>query len=67
MANRTEVVARAVVRNGFRNSGQVCVSGERIYVVSKGADQFEQRVPELAAALKIGPRTQDGIDLGPRT
>ncbi|MCI0365232.1 MAG: aldehyde dehydrogenase family protein [Phycisphaerales bacterium] len=60
-----EAAAKFAVRNSFRNCGQVCVSTERIYVDSRVADQFEQRVAELASALKIGPGTQEGNDLGP--
>jgi acyl-CoA reductase-like NAD-dependent aldehyde dehydrogenase len=60
-----EAAAKFAVRNSFRNSGQVCVSTERIYVDSKIASQFEKRVAELASALKIGPGTQEGFDLGP--
>ena len=60
-----EAAAKFAVRNSFRNSGQVCVSTERIYVDASIADQFEKRVAELASALKIGPGMQEGNDLGP--
>ena len=60
-----EAAAKFAVRNSFRNSGQVCVSTERIYVDSKIAAKFEERVAELASALKVGPGMQGAHDLGP--
>jgi acyl-CoA reductase-like NAD-dependent aldehyde dehydrogenase len=59
-----DAAAKFAVRNSFRNSGQVCVSTERIYVHTSVADSFERKVAELAAALKVGPGTQ-AVDLGP--
>lgn len=59
-----DAAAKFAVRNSFRNSGQVCVSTERIYVDRKVAVEFEKRVAELAKGLKVGAGTGD-VDLGP--
>ncbi|MFQ5654697.1 MAG: aldehyde dehydrogenase family protein [Planctomycetota bacterium] len=57
--------ARFAVQNSFRNAGQVCVSTERIYVAEEIAEEFERRVTELTAELKVGDPTGEGIDIGP--
>ncbi len=57
--------ARFAARNSFRNSGQVCVSTERIYVAEPIREAFTSKLVEAARALKIGDGLQDGTDLGP--
>jgi len=46
--------ARGAVFGAFANSGQVCTSTERVYVVDEVADEFERRVVEEAAHLRQG-------------
>ena len=41
-----DAAASFAVQNSFRNSGQVCVSTERIYVEDSIADDFENLVVE---------------------
>ena len=38
----------------FRNSGQVCVAGSRLLVERSIAEEFSQKVAEIAAAMKVG-------------
>ncbi|MCI0650461.1 MAG: aldehyde dehydrogenase family protein [Planctomycetes bacterium] len=57
--------AKFAVMNAFRNAGQVCVSTERIYVDEKIAADFEAKVAELTARLKVGAGTEEGVDVGP--
>lgn len=57
--------AAFAVENGFENSGQMCVSVERIYVAEEIADEFEQQVATLAAKLKTGPWDDPDADMGP--
>ena len=60
-----EKAVEFAARNCFRNSGQVCVSTERIYVHEKVADRFERSLSERAAALKVAAGTDPDVNLGP--
>jgi succinate-semialdehyde dehydrogenase/glutarate-semialdehyde dehydrogenase len=46
--------ARGAVWGAFTNSGQVCTSTERVYVVDEVADAFTQKVVEETARLRQG-------------
>lgn len=46
--------ARGAVFGAFANSGQVCTSTERVYVVDPVADAFTRKVVEETAALRQG-------------
>jgi acyl-CoA reductase-like NAD-dependent aldehyde dehydrogenase len=46
--------ARGAVYGAFANSGQVCTSTERVYVVNEIADEFTRRVLEETSALRQG-------------
>jgi acyl-CoA reductase-like NAD-dependent aldehyde dehydrogenase len=60
-----EHAARFAVASSFENAGQMCTSTERIYVDETIAEQFEQRVVELARQYQIGPWNQPGVNIGP--
>ncbi len=51
--------------NSFRNSGQVCVSTERIFVPDSVADEFEALLAERAGALRVGDGLDPESDIGP--
>ena len=53
------------VQNSFRNSGQVCVSTERIYVEDSVADEFETLVLEKTKVWKQGDPTDESVKIGP--
>ncbi|MEE9608998.1 MAG: succinic semialdehyde dehydrogenase [Myxococcota bacterium] len=54
--------ARGAVFGAFCNSGQVCTSTERVYVVDEVADDFTRKVVEETASLRQGV---DGeVDVG---
>jgi acyl-CoA reductase-like NAD-dependent aldehyde dehydrogenase len=59
-----ERAARGAVYGAFANSGQICVSTERVYVTEKGAEQFIDRVVELTKELRQGPETEGEVDVG---
>jgi succinate-semialdehyde dehydrogenase/glutarate-semialdehyde dehydrogenase len=59
-----ERAARGAVWGAFTNSGQVCMSTERVYVVEKVASAFTERVVELTRGLRQGPETEGDVDLG---
>ncbi len=56
--------AEHAVRESMRNSGQVCCSVERIYVEAPAAERFLELVVRAAAALKVGPPSED-VFMGP--
>jgi len=53
------------VNNSFRNSGQVCVSTERIYVEESVADEFEAMVIQKTKEYKQGDPTDESMRIGP--
>ena len=50
-----ERAANAAVSYGLNNSGQVCISVERIYVEEPVHDEFVERLTEKVEALRQGP------------
>ena len=63
-ADLDEAVAGAVLCK-FRNSGQTCISANRILVQDRIYDAFVERFTECVAALRVGSGLQDGVDVGP--
>jgi acyl-CoA reductase-like NAD-dependent aldehyde dehydrogenase/choline dehydrogenase-like flavoprotein len=60
-----ERAANAAVSYGLNNSGQVCISVERIYVEDAVHDEFLERVAAKAEALRQGPPGEPGsVDVG---
>ncbi|KAK4920034.1 hypothetical protein LTR66_016755 [Elasticomyces elasticus] len=51
----------------FRNSGQTCVTANRIYVQSGVYDKFVKAVTEKVKTLKVGCGTEEGVFVGPLT
>jgi len=60
-----EAAASFAVQNSFRNSGQVCVSTERVYVEESIADDFEKLVLEKTKTWKQGNPTDETVRIGP--
>jgi succinate-semialdehyde dehydrogenase/glutarate-semialdehyde dehydrogenase len=57
--------ARAIVFGGFVNSGQVCISVERVYAHESIHDDLVTRVKELTTALRQGdPQGTETVDVG---
>lgn len=57
--------ARATVWARYWNAGQACIAAERCYVDEKVADDFRRKVARLAGALRVGPGSRPGVDMGP--
>jgi len=57
----TEGAAEAI----FRNAGQVCVAGSRLYVHRKVFDRVVAGVVERAKKLKVGSGMEPGTQMGP--
>jgi succinate-semialdehyde dehydrogenase/glutarate-semialdehyde dehydrogenase len=49
----------------FRNSGQTCISANRILVQERVFDEFASKLTELADSLKVAPGLEDGAQVGP--
>jgi acyl-CoA reductase-like NAD-dependent aldehyde dehydrogenase len=56
-----ERAANAAAWGGFANSGQICISAERVYVEEPIYDEFVAKLTEEVEALRVGA---DGIDYG---
>ena len=49
----------------FANAGQICTSVERVYVHRAVADAFVDELVARAKAMRLGPGTDPGTDMGP--
>lgn len=49
----------------FRNMGQACTAGNRFLVQAPVADEFANLLGQRIRALKVGPGTEDGVNIGP--
>ncbi|GAC1374235.1 MAG: hypothetical protein NVSMB47_21120 [Polyangiales bacterium] len=59
-----ERTARAIVFGGFVNSGQVCVSVERVYAHEQIHDRLLERVIGLVSELRQGDPAESTVDVG---
>ena len=53
------------IASKFRNGGQTCVCSNRILVQAGIHDAFAARLAARVAAMKVGPGTAAGTDIGP--
>jgi succinate-semialdehyde dehydrogenase / glutarate-semialdehyde dehydrogenase len=49
----------------YRNSGQTCISANRLLVQDAIYDEFVSRFTESVAALKVGSGFEEGVQVGP--
>ena len=59
-----ERAAEGAVRGAFSNSGQLCISMERIYVADQVYDRFVERFVARTQALTLGASTGWEVDMG---
>jgi succinate-semialdehyde dehydrogenase/glutarate-semialdehyde dehydrogenase len=59
-----ERTARAIVFGGFANSGQACISVERVYAHEDVHDALLTRVRDLVTQLRQGDPSRDYVDVG---
>ncbi len=57
--------ANFAVNGSLRNTGQVCVSVERIYVQDKAAEKFTKLVAEGVKNFKYGSGYDENVQMGP--
>lgn len=56
--------AEICARTGFSNSGQSCISVQRIYVQSSVVDLFVNKLTDQVEALKVGDPLDESTDVG---
>ncbi len=60
-----DLAADIVCAVKFGNTGQICVTPNRVFVEDSVADEFRQRVVARATKTKIGHDRHEDIDMGP--
>ena len=63
-ADLDEAVDGAIAAK-MRNMGEACTAANRIYVHSSVIDEFGRRLASKMAELRVGPGTEDGVNVGP--
>jgi succinate-semialdehyde dehydrogenase/glutarate-semialdehyde dehydrogenase len=63
-ADLDRAVAGAIASK-FRNAGQTCVCANRILVQAGVYDAFAKKLTAAVEALKVGPGTESGVNVGP--
>jgi len=64
-ADLDRAVQNAVAIKYFRVGGQSCICANRIYVQRGIADRFLPKFIEAVKAIKVGPGTEPGVQVGP--
>jgi succinate-semialdehyde dehydrogenase / glutarate-semialdehyde dehydrogenase len=60
-----DAAVQGVIASKFRNAGQTCVCGNRIYVQSGIHDTFLEKFTEAVKKLTIGDGVNEETDIGP--
>lgn len=60
-----DLAVEGAINSKFRNGGQTCVCANRILVQSGIYDAFSTRLAARVAAMKVGPGTDEGVEIGP--
>jgi len=60
-----DAAAEGAMISKYRNAGQTCVCANRILVQDKVYDAFAVKLTEKVKALKVGPGTEPGVNIGP--
>ncbi|KAH7268310.1 Aldehyde/histidinol dehydrogenase [Fusarium solani] len=62
-----ETTIEAFIMAKFRNSGQTCVTANRVFVQSRIYDAFAKALVDKVKTLKVGPGTEPDVFIGPLT
>lgn len=54
-----------ILKSKLNNSGQTCISPNRIYVQESIIDEFTEKLGEMAKNIKVGDGTKTDSDIGP--
>ena len=57
--------ARGIALGVFGNAGQMCWAGSRLVVHESGHDAVIAKVRAIADAMRLGPGTDEGAEMGP--
>ncbi|MDZ5472262.1 NAD-dependent succinate-semialdehyde dehydrogenase [Bacillus sp. 31A1R] len=60
-----DLAVKGTMASKFRNAGQTCICGNRIYVQENIYEEFITRFVEEASKLKVGNGLDEGTDIGP--
>lgn len=60
-----EVAVDGAMIAKMRNAGESCIGANRFLVHASIADEFAERLAARMARLKVGPGTDEGVDVGP--
>lgn len=60
-----DLAVEGVMASKFRNAGQTCVCGNRIYVQQSIVEEFSQKLQQAAGNLKVGNGLDEGVQIGP--
>ncbi|MEG3086271.1 NAD-dependent succinate-semialdehyde dehydrogenase [Sphingomonas sp. PB4P5] len=60
-----DAAVSGLVATKFRNTGQACISANRIYVQKRIHDDFAAALVERVATLRVGDGFTDGVQQGP--
>ncbi|AQU80089.1 MULTISPECIES: NAD-dependent succinate-semialdehyde dehydrogenase [Planococcus] len=60
-----DLAIEGVMASKFRNAGQTCVCGNRIYVQQSIVEKFSQKLKQAAGNLKVGNGLEEGVQIGP--
>ncbi|MBW3607411.1 MAG: NAD-dependent succinate-semialdehyde dehydrogenase [Actinobacteria bacterium] len=63
-ADVDDAVAGAIVAK-MRNIGEACTAANRFHVASSIAGEFADKLAAKMGAMKLGPGTQEGVEVGP--
>lgn len=60
-----EATIQQIVRSKLNNSGQTCISPNRIYVHENIVDEFTDKCKQLIQSMNVGNGAKDNTDIGP--
>lgn len=60
-----DLAVEGAIASKFRNGGQTCVCANRILVQSDIYDAFAEKLSARVSAMKVGPGTAEGVQIGP--
>lgn len=60
-----DLAVEGALASKFRNGGQTCVCSNRILVQAGVYDAFSKKLADRVSAMKVGPGTEAGVDIGP--
>ncbi|TXL66696.1 NAD-dependent succinate-semialdehyde dehydrogenase [Cerasibacillus terrae] len=60
-----DLAVKGILLSKFKNSGQTCISTNRVYVAESIAEEFGEKLAEKVSQLKVGNGFTEGTDIGP--